>query len=324
VVATVPFSSVDPAASADYLTTLRTRELQQIMRDTTSLPLDVLLNHHGVRVDLAHRRVWRDAFWKGSFSRSHVLGWDERLLTPRPADGSPYAGGRFWKRFDAVQGDVLVGHIVNYNVHLLPGKPIVKEVSYPDDRRRYFKAGDRVLLLTYTNQPYRIVYDAIKAVGPDTCIGVMHLGTFPRGLEFATFVMSRNNYPFDNMTVPDHDRLFDDAAGTAGTAETLEGRWKGRLVWVKRPDLTLHNQFNPPVVSAHFHARAQPAGDIRVGWSRKPLTPMANSPVGLRFDAGQGVIHDLRLIDRDMLIGRRHDSQASQSPITLRYVLSRR
>ena len=320
--ATVQTFPVEHAA-ADYLTTLSARELQEILRQTSSLPLEALLNRRDVRIDAMHRRVWRDDFWKGSFARSHLLGWDEWLLTPRPADGSPYAGGRFWKRFDSLTDGTLSGHIVNYNIHFLPGKPIVKEVSYPDDRRRYFRAGDRVLLLTYTNQPYKIVYDAIKVITPDTCIGVMHLGTFPRGLEFATFVMSRNNYPFDNLCVPDHDRLFEESGGAPLAADALRGRWKGRLVWVKRPDLTLHNQFNPRIVSAHLHPQSQPAGEIRVGFFSTSLQSMAAARGGVRFGAANGTTHEMRLIDRDMLIGRRLKTPAPGASITLRYVLWR-
>ena len=42
--------------------------------------------------------------------------------------------------------------------------------------------------------------------------GVMHIGAFPNGTEFATFVLARYNYPFE-LTTPDDQKLI--AAGPA-------------------------------------------------------------------------------------------------------------
>lgn len=308
--------------AADFLTTLPTRKLQQILHDTPSLPLARLLNQRDVRVEVEHHRIWRDVYWKGTFAKDHPLGWDEWLLTPSPADGSAFAGGRFWKRFDALHDGVATGHIVNYNVHLLPGKPEVRQVVYPDDRRRYFRAGDDVLLLTYLNQPYRIVYDAFKMVDPDTCIGVMHLGTFPRGLEFATFVMSRNNYPFEHMSVPDHDELFESPHARAPRVEEVAGRWTGRLVFIRRPDHTLHNQFNPRWVGLDVAAGTPPSARLRFGLSSRRLS-IATSPDSLRLTAGMHAHHELRMIGDDTLLGRRPQASAGGTGPARRYVLRR-
>jgi len=49
----------------------------------------------------------------------------------------------------------------------------------------------------------------------------MHLGTFPNGIEFAAFVMARNNYPFENMSMEDHQRMFADARNTVPTAAQM-------------------------------------------------------------------------------------------------------
>jgi len=54
--------------------------------------------------------------------------------------------------------------VVNYGITALPGVPEVRTVAYPDDNRRYFKKGDSILLLTYTNDPYKMVYDTIKVI----------------------------------------------------------------------------------------------------------------------------------------------------------------
>jgi hypothetical protein len=99
---------------------------------------------------------------------------------------------------------------VNYELAFLPGDPEVCQIPYPNDSRRYFRSGDPILLLQYRNHPYRIVYDTIKVIDDNSAIGVMHLGSFPDGMEFATFVMERHNYPFQNMSVEDHRLAFAD------------------------------------------------------------------------------------------------------------------
>lgn len=306
-------------STGDYLATLSTRDLHDILRETPSLPLEALLNRGEVRMDLARHRIWHDVYWKGSFAKSHPLGWDERLFTPAPVDGSPYVGGRFWKRFDQLRDGVASGHVVNYNVHLLPGKPVVREVAYPDDRRRYFRAGDRVLLLNYTNHPYRIVYDTIKIVAPDACIGVMHLGTFPRGIVFGTFLMSRQNYPFEHMNVPDHDRLFDGAETRVPDAGEIAGRWRGRVVFVRRPDRVMHNQINPGVVSLEVTPSARPAARLRL-WLSVNRGDLIAAPASLQLGSGS-TVDELRLLGADTLIGRRRRAGSSATP--WRYVLRR-
>jgi hypothetical protein len=143
--------------------------------------------------------------------------------------------------------------VVNYQLSALPGLPEVRTVQYPDDNRAYFKKGDDVLLLTYTNAPYQMVYDTIKVIDAQNAIGVMHLGTFPNGIVFATFVMARQNYPFENMSVPDADALFADATVTAPGAADVEGDWDGHLIMLKTPDTSLANQVSPVLFHATFH-----------------------------------------------------------------------
>jgi hypothetical protein len=305
----------------DYLATLPSRVLQALMRDAPGRPLAELVNRRDVRIDEARHRIWRDVFWKGTFARDHLLGLDEWLMRPRPVDGEPYTGGRFWKRFDALDHGVATGLIVNYNLHLLPGRPEVREVTYPDNRRLYARAGDTMLLLTYLNQPYRPVYDLIKIVGPDASIGVMHLGRFPHGRRFATFVMARQNYPFELMTVPDHDALFESAATRAPRREEIGGRWTGRIVFVRHAERTMHNQFNPPwgslVVDGAGGAR------LRLGLSTRAVE-IAPSNDALHLMAGGGR-DELRMIGAGTILGRRYRGAAkgAEARPSWRYVLRR-
>ena len=124
------------------------------------------------------------------------------------AGGAAFAPGAFWKRLDTITDGKATGRVVNYDIHALPGDPVVRAAIYPDDNRRYLRKGDQVLLLTYRNDPYKPVYDVIKLVDENNAIGVMHLGEYPNGFEFATFVMSRYSYPLERMSADDHRLLF--------------------------------------------------------------------------------------------------------------------
>lgn len=312
--------SVASAWPADYLSTLTGRELQALMREASSLPLPALLNTGSVTVEYGARRIWRDSYWKGSFAKNTPMGIEERILTPVRREPPYYTGGRFWKRFDAIEGDHARGWIVNYGMAFLPGKPVVRQLRYPDDTRAYAKRGDEVLLLTYTNQPYRIVYDLIKCLDASNCIGVMHLGTFPGGRVFATFVMARNNYPFEKMAAPDHDYIFDGDHVRPPSAADVSGVWRGHIVFHKQPEAALHNQFNPPFMRATFRASGNVTeAFIRTGlFSKTRKAEFGPDRLSLR---GNSQTDEIRLLDRDTLIGRRV-SQGVAAP-RLRYVLTR-
>ncbi len=228
------------AAVPDSFSTQAGADLQAILFNTPTLPLETLTNTGAVRIDFEQGRIFRDAFWKGYFGKDTLLGWEERvrdavLGAGAQSAGQTFAGGSFWKRFEAPQGGVTKGYVVNYELSALPGMHEVRTVNYPDNHRRYFKQGDPVLLLNYTNDPYKMVYDTIKVIDADNAIGVMHLGTFPDGMEFATFVMARQNYPFENMSVPDAEALFADAHTAAPAADAIAGNWDGHLITIADP-----------------------------------------------------------------------------------------
>ncbi|MGH9326809.1 MAG: GMC oxidoreductase [Terriglobia bacterium] len=297
------------AASADEFGTRPTVELQEMLRETATLPLETLLNRGGVIIDYPNRRIWRDSFWKGSFAKDSLLGWEERLRNKLFAPGdaktaSYYAGGSFWKRFDAIQDGQAVGYVVNYEVRFLPGKPVVRQVKYPDDNRKYFRAGDDILLLTYLNEPYRKVYDTIKAVDPNNCIGVMHIGTFPKGMEFATFVMARNNYPFEKMSVPDHQAIFyGDHVHVPSPAE-ITGEWKGHVIFLTRPDASLLNQLNPVAFHLNFTpTTAGVEGRYRFGFLSGKMQVQFTEEFMRLIDFTS--FHDeIRMIDGQTMIGK--------------------
>jgi hypothetical protein len=220
------------ATAPDYFSTRKTAELQTILRQTRGLAIENLINTGKVHVDFDHQRIFRDVFWKGSFAKDSLLGREERLRNKafgkREEEASqPFTGGSFWKRFDRVENGIAYGHVVNYEISALPGRPEVRTIEYPDARRSWFAKGDKVLLLNYTNHPYKLVYDTVKIVDEQNAIGVMHLGTFPTGVEFATFVLARHNYPFVHTSIPDHQMLFADPRASVPLPERLKGRWEG-------------------------------------------------------------------------------------------------
>jgi hypothetical protein len=259
------------ADEPDSFSTQSSTDLQAILRDAQSLPLEALANTGLVRVDFDKQRIFRDSFWKGSFAKDALLGWEERvrdavLGNDAEAAGKTFAGGSFWKRFDAPQDGVAKGYVVNYELHAIPGLPEVLAVSYPDDHRRYFKKGDTVLLLIYKNDPYRMLYDTIKVIDAQNAIGVMHAGTFPDGVELATFVMSRQNYPFENMSVDDANALFTEPRATVPTPDGIAGNWDGHLILAPRADDTLLNQVSPVLFHADFQTSAgKTTADCKAG-----------------------------------------------------------
>lgn len=298
------------AETPDYFSTRPTDELQRILRETPTLPLETLLNHGGVEIDYQNRRIWRDSFWKGSFAKDTLLGWEERIRNTgfdalaEKTLGS-YTGGSFWKRFDRIEDDQAIGHVVNYELHFLPGKPVVRRVKYPDNNRKYFKAGDDVLLLNYTNEPYRIVYDVIKAIDKNNCIGVMHLGKFPTGIEFATFVMARHNYPFAKMSVPDHRVIFESAHTRVPSPDQVAGEWKGYLIFLTRPDISLLNQLNRVL----FHVKFVPVTDGIEARFRFGILPWKAKDVEFTDEFARlsnfGTFDsEVRMIDDKTLIGK--------------------
>ncbi len=297
------------ADTPDFFSTRPTADLQAVLRDTSGLPLETLINSGEVRIDFEKKRIFRDSFWKGSFAKDSVLGWAERVQTAGlggdvEKSGAAFAGGSFWKRFDHVENGRATGQVVNYELHFLPGKPEVRETTYPDNARRYFRQGDRLLLLTYRNHPYKLVYDTIKVIDRDSAIGVMHLGDFPNGMEFATFVMERHNYPFEKMALEDHHRIFNDPRAGAPTAAQLEGNWEGNLVFLTQPNISLLNQANPVLFRLEFRpAGRKMEGRYRLGLLRGAMDVQFTDEF-VRLDDFTTFHDEIRAIDDNMLIGK--------------------
>ena len=297
------------AATPDYFSTQPAGDLQQILRNTPTQPLESLLNTDKVTFDFDKKRIFRDSFWKGSFAEDSVLGWEERVRNGGLGEsgvqtGRVFAGGSFWKRFDKVQNGVATGKVVNYAITQLPGEAQVQQVAYPDNNRRYFQQGDSVLLLRYLNDPYKQVYDTIKVIDAQNAIGVMHLGDFPHGLEFATFVMARDNYPFAKMSVEDHHLLFLDPRTSVPAASQLQGQWNGNLIFVEHPNSTVLNQLNPVVFQLNFATQGTSLEARYKFGLLSSDSQVAMTPEFVRLSDFTSFRDEIRIIDKDTLIGK--------------------
>ncbi|HWB83145.1 MAG TPA: GMC family oxidoreductase [Bryobacteraceae bacterium] len=287
------------AETPDYFSTRPSAELKAILRDTPTLGLEGLINKGGLRIDFNQERIFRDSFWKGSFAKDSLLGWEERVRDSALGNGAnqmgaTFAGGSFWKRFDRVEDGVAKGFVVNYELAALAGLPEVRMVNYPDDNCPYFKKGDPVLLLTYTNEPYKLVYDTIKVIDDQNAVGVMHLGTFPNGIDVAAFVMARQNYPFENMSIPDHEALFQDPRASVPSAAAIEGKWDGHLILLATPDTSLLNQVSPVLFHASLHtSNGTTAAQCQAG------------AIQFEHDLSPGTFqNEVRLLDGNTLLGK--------------------
>jgi len=157
--------------------------------------------------------------------------------------------------------------------------------------------------LNYRNHPYKVVYDTIKVIDDNNAVGVMHLGSFPTGLEFATFVMARHNYPFEKMSLDDHHLVFSDPLTTVPIATQLQGIWEGSLIFLATPNSSLLNQANPVLFSLSFSASgSQPEAHYRFGFVTGK-SDVSWTDDSVRF-AGPSMFQDeIRMIDSDYLIG---------------------
>jgi cholesterol oxidase len=284
------------AETPGFFSTQPANELQSVLRAQPTLPLEKLLNTGAVKIDWVNRRIWRDSYWRGAFSKDSVLGAQPQ--------GSIFAGGSFWKRFDKIDNGVATGQVVNYELADIPGDPAVREVTYPNDGRKYFAKGDKILLLNYRNDPYRQVYDTIKVIDENNAIGVMHVGNFPDGVEFATFIMARNNYPFEKMSVEDHHAIFADARTAVPQAAQLAGEWDGSLVFLASPNTSLLNQANPVAFHLSFKTvGSQVEGRYRFGLLRGGMKVEFTEDF-VRLADFTSLHDEIRLIDDETLLGK--------------------
>jgi cholesterol oxidase len=183
-------------------------ELEALFRRSPTLGIDSLMNQGGPpAIDLVHRTIRNDRYWKGFFPRGHILN----------AMSSAIFTG-FKKEFHKQDGRY-TGVTSDTDSHIRARNSLEEiEVGHGST----LEPG-RYILLKYLDPPWQGFYDVFKVISQDVLIGRAYLGQYPHGIRLFTFPMSRL-YGFDQMTVDDHAELF--AAGAPPTAADLDGAWR--------------------------------------------------------------------------------------------------
>ena len=89
------------AESPDFFSTRPSAELQAILRDTQTLPIENLANTGAVRIDFVQEHIFRDSFWKGSFAKDTLVGWEERARRRQDASSRAEVSGSASTRYRA-------------------------------------------------------------------------------------------------------------------------------------------------------------------------------------------------------------------------------
>jgi hypothetical protein len=124
-------------------------------------------------------------------------------------------------------------------------------------------------------------------------------------MEFATFVMARHNYPFEKMSVEDHNLIFSDPRTKVPQAADLEGTWDGNVVFITRPSTTLLNQANPVAFRLGFRQTAEGKieGRYRLGLLSGEMEVARTEEFVQLIDFTP--FHDeIRMIDEETLVGK--------------------
>ena len=232
----VPGKDVDPVAAVN----LPEEQLERLFREAETLPIEKLINSGEHAIDLEHRMIYNDRFWKGFFPQGSALNTFSSLF---------FSG--FKKRF--FQGEAGLNGITSDSDGRINARNILEEVSLTEKKGDLDKG--KYILLRYPDPPWQPFFDVFKMISQDLVIGRAYSGVFPHGVRIMTFPMVRR-YAFDHMTVNDFRTLFNDY-GVRPDQNLLEGIWQmrtiansnhsqavARLTFVAKPGgLEVHYQF---------------------------------------------------------------------------------
>jgi hypothetical protein len=256
-------------------------ELDEIFRQSDTLPVDRLMNAGEHHVDMASRTIYNDAHWKGWVPKDLPLdGIFSRLSTG-------YAK-RFWKRGNRFLGETLY----------LSGRILVKHVleELVIDRVTNDLDPGRYVLLRYTDPVFEhVFYDVFRALDDGVILYRGYTGRFPDGHRGLTGLLMRR-YTFAQMGVEDHKLLFREA--TTPTGDSLAGTWR----------LAVIDTSNHAAAVARVSFDRKPDGRLESGCeagvgSRSPLVPTFVFD-HFRTQDFTGVESELRAIDDRMVLGK--------------------
>jgi hypothetical protein len=127
-------------------------------------------------------------------------------------------------------------------------------------------------------------------IDDNSAIGVMHLGEFPNGLEFSTFVLERYSYGFRYMSMDDYQLLRSLPESASVTESQVIGQWSGTFIVLEHPNVSLLTYPQPPKVDLTV---TNPSS-IKVVLGNTVTLNIPDSPT----------LQDMRFIGNDTIIGR--------------------
>jgi hypothetical protein len=213
----LPTPGIEGASMADLdpnaLAVATDEALDALFLQSTTLPIETLVNTGAHRVDVARRTIFNDEHWKGWLPKGLRAGdVFARLRTG-------YAK-RFWKKGDRylgetryVQGRVLVKHAleeitIHQTVNDLP--------------------PGRYIILHYTDLVFKLVfYDAMKILDDNVILYRGYAGPYPNGRRGFSGVLMRG-YSFAQMGLRDHHLMFEPAP--MPVPGFLAGQWRLQVI----------------------------------------------------------------------------------------------
>lgn len=246
-----------------------------------TLPLNLIVNAGGHRVDVGRHEIYNDANWKGYLPKGLPL----RDMAARLSTG--YAK-RFWNQRGRFLGETIY----------LNGAILLKHAleEFTMDRPTNDLAPGRYILLRYTDPVFEhVFYDVVKAVTPDLILYRGYSGRFPDGKRGWTAPLLRR-YTFAQMGTADHTLLF--AGGSIPTEDDMLGTW--------RLDAIATSNQTTAVARLQFDRTAD--GRLRSVCDTSPISHDLLLPtfVSEHFqgDAFATLQKEIRTIDREYMVGR--------------------
>ncbi len=290
---------VDPRA----LAVATDDQIDALFRESTTLPIERLVNTGVHRVDLAQRTIFNDEHWKGYLPTDLPAGDMMARLRTGYAKRFWTKGKRYLGETRYVQGRVLVKHALE---EVALGETV-------NDR-----SPGRYVILHYTDLVFKnVFYDAMRILDDNVIVYRGYAGPYPDGRRGFSGMLMRG-YPFAQMGVTDHRTMS--AAGSSATVSLLAGTWRLRAIdtsdhasdlaelsfdrssdggLVSRCEAAAvgHAMLAPPFVFDHFtsgHAAAL-LGELRTVDDRLVLgtwtTPLSGTYARLLITGSRGLFH---------------------------------
>lgn len=274
---TVPVGGLEPAEITKY----KEDDLERIFSRVQTGSIEKMVNGGKVEIDAAHGMIRNDTVWKGFFPRGHVM---DRLSTAFFAS--------FRKRFSKTADGKFIG-VTSDSDGRINANNKLEEITLT--KRTGTLDPGKYIKLTYTDPQWAGFYDIFKVVSDDLLIGRVYLGRYPDGHRLFTFPMVRS-YGLDNMTVPDHQAIWDQGAVPA--KEQLSGLWEMHMV---------SNAHNTGVV-AYLKFEHKPDGRLESHYQFLGLIEgLADGSFGqdhFRMDDFTRFHDEIRFVNPDMLVGK--------------------